>query len=207
MQIQTFQNDQIGEIRGIIKDKEPWFLSGQVCRCLGIKDSSQAVKQAEDRLKIAGYKGAFSKRILVDTSGGKQKTSIIPECILYELIFASRKQKAIKFRTWVTTEVLPSLRKNGVYRLEGKLIHGNYTDSIKHKIVPSLSENGKKFIYSNMQKLINKSLGLPPKNNKDDLSSDVIEQIAVRENYVNALIIEGKDYQQIKHIFEREGLI
>lgn len=198
MQIQTFQNDDIGEIRGIIKDGEPWFLAGQVCRCLGIKDTSRAIQHVKDRFKIAEYKGATSSSILIDTARGKQKALLIPEPYLYELIFASRKQKAIKFRTWITTEVLPVLRKHGEYRTASKIIHRKYTDSIKDKIEPALSTNGKKFVYSNFQKLINKSLGLPSKNNKDEMSEDMLEKLACRENFVKALIEEGKDYYYIK---------
>ena len=127
----TFTNDKVGELRGFIKDGEPWFLAGQVCRCLGIKDASTAVKQTVDRLKIAEVEGAVSNRILFDTKGGKQSLLVINEQCLYELIFQSRKQKAIKFRSWVTGTVLPELRKNGEYRMQGKLIRKNLTDEIK----------------------------------------------------------------------------
>ena len=53
-QLITFENSILGTIRGFVdKDGEPRFLAGQVCRCLGIKDSTSAVKQAEERMKIA----------------------------------------------------------------------------------------------------------------------------------------------------------
>jgi len=86
--------------------------------------------------------------------------------------------------------------------MESKLIHGSYTDSIKEKIVPSLSDTGKKFVYSNFQKLINKSLGLPSKNDKDSLPIDVLQKLTYRENLVKSLIDEGKSYQEIKDIIE-----
>lgn len=197
-QLQIYKNEHIGEIKGFIKDGEPWFLAGNVCRCLGIKNTTQKIQEIDAKYKSVEIKGICSTYTLIETKGGKQKSIIIPEPYLYELIFNSRKKKAILFRTWVTTEVLPTLRKYGEYRNKGKMFHKTYTDSIKNEIVPTLSNNGKKFIYSNFQKLINKSLGLPCKNNKDEMSSEMLEKIACRENLVNALINENKTYLEIK---------
>jgi prophage antirepressor-like protein len=198
-QLITFEHKDIGEVKGFIKDGEPWFLAGQVCRCLGIKDASTAVAQVEERMKIADYKGAVSNRTLLETKGGKQKVIVIPEPFLYELIFASRKQKAIIFRTWVTTEVLPALRKTGFYRLEGKLIRHTLTDTLDKS---GETERMHGHSYSTYTRLVNKSLGLPPKNNKDELPPETLEQIARRENTVTALLNEGKKYDEIKPFIE-----
>lgn len=200
-QLQTFSNSEIGEIRGFLKDGEPWFLSGQICRCLGLKDAGRQIKAIEERYKIAGIKGAHSMRPLLDTAGGKQKVLCVSESILYELIFQSRKQRAIRFRAWVTTEVLPSLRKHGEYRMSGKLITHDLHDGIRDKIVPGISSDmGKKFVYSNFHKLINKSLGLDSKTVRDNFPDELLEKLAYRENLVKALIDEGKDYHQIKDV-------
>jgi len=197
----TFTNKDVGELRGFIKDGEPWFLAGNVCRALGIKDTSRAVQQTKERLKIAGVKGTISSSTLLETNGGKQTVLIINEQCLYELIFQSRKQKAIKFRAWVTGEVLPSIRKTGQYRMEGKLIRRSLTDNIK-KSVEDKSDNTKKFAYSNYSRLVNKSLGLENKVNRDLLDADVLEKIAHRENLVSALLAEGKEYIEIKNIID-----
>jgi len=202
-QIQTFHNESIGEIRGFMKDGEPWFLAGQVCRALGIKDVSTAVQQVSNRLKIAEYKGAVSNRVRLHTAGGIQRVVIIPEPYLYELIFASRKQKAIKFRTWVTTEVLPALRKHGEYRMTGKLIRRSLTDEIKES---GEVERMHGHAYSTYSRMINKSLGLPNKVNRDELSPDMLEKIAVRENTVQALLREGASYQRIKEVITEQGI-
>lgn len=199
----TFTNQDIGEIRGFIKDGEPWFLAGQVCRCLDLKDAGRQVKAIEERFSIAGIKGSHTMRPLLETAGGRQSVLCISEPVLYELIFQSRKQKAIKFRAWVACEVLPSLRKHGFYRMEGKLIRRTLTDSVQAKIVPNIeSEMGKKFAYSNFSKMINKSLGLAEKVDRNGLPDDVLERIAHRENLVSALIEEGKEYHEIKAIIE-----
>ena len=64
----TFTNKDVGELRGFIKDGEPWFLAGNVCRALGIKDTSRAVQQTKERLKIAGVKGTISSSTLLETN-------------------------------------------------------------------------------------------------------------------------------------------
>ena len=198
----TFTNDKVGELRGFIKDGEPWFLAGQVCRCLGIKDASTAVKQTVDRLKIAEVKGAVSNRTLFDTKGGKQSLLVINEQCLYELIFQSRKQKAIKFRSWVTGEVLPALRKHGEYRLQGKLIRKALADEI---IQSGENERMHGRGISNYSKLINKSLGLPEKNDRDTFTAEQLEAVAHRENLVQALIAEGRTYHEVKAVLEGLG--
>lgn len=209
-----------GEIRGFIdKNGEPWFLAGQVCRCLGIKNSAKAIKDLKQRMQVVedwernrGITSSYSpnrgtvsncspkaKNITLQDGKSHTQVTIIPESWLYELIFASRKQNAIVFRAWVTHEVLPSLRKHGEYRMEGKLIRRTLTDAIKSEIVEkSESENEKKFAYSNFSRLVNKSLGLEPKVDRSKLSDELLEKIARRENLVAALVNEGKNYYQIK---------
>lgn len=210
----TFKNDVLGTFRGFIdKDGEPWFLAGQVCRCLGIKDSSTAISQLKQRMKVV--EDYYNNRATVSNCSpnwgvktislqeGKNHTqlTIINEQWLYELIFASRKQTAIVFRAWVTGEVLPSLRKHGEYRMQGKLIRKNLTDTIKAEICDKTeNQNIKKFAYSNYSKLINKSLGLPPKVDRKSLDDETLEKIAKKENLVQALIAENKSYEEIKAI-------
>ena len=195
----TFTNETIGELRGFMKDGEPWFLAGQVCRCLGIKDASSAVKQVEDRLKIAEVEGTISNRIPFVTEGGVQRVIAINEQCLYELVFASRKQKAIKFRAWVTGDVLPALRKTGEYRMQGKLIRRSLTDEIKES---GENERMHGHAYSTYTRLVYKSLGVPSSVNRDSLNAETLEKLATRENLVQALIREGRTYNEIKNVIE-----
>jgi prophage antirepressor-like protein len=216
----TFENPVIGTIRGFIdKNGEPWFLAAQVCRCLGIKDASTAISQLKQRMKVVEdyYKnrgitssyspnrGTVSNRSpncgvkTISLQEGKTHTqlTIINEQWLYELIFASRKQTAIVFRAWVTGEVLPSLRKHGEYRMQGKLIRRSLTDTIKDS-----GENDKMHghAYSNYTRLIYKAMGLPQKVDRSALDSDTLEKIARKENLVSAMINEEKSYEEIKKI-------
>jgi prophage antirepressor-like protein len=195
----TFTNDKVGELRGFMKDGEPWFLAGQVCRCLGIKDASTAVKQTVDRLKIAGVEGAVSNRTLFETTGGRQSLLVINEQCLYELIFQSRKQKAIKFRSWVTGTVLPELRKNGEYRMQGKLIRKNLTDEIKES---GENERMHGHAYSAYTRLVYKSLGITTETSRDAMSAETLEKLAMRENLVQALLAEGRTYHEVKAVLE-----
>lgn len=213
-ELMTFKNDVLGTFRGFIdKEGEPWFLASQVCRCLGIKNSADAINSLKQRMKVVEdyYKNRAIGSTDSPTSGiktislqeGKTHTQliIINEQWLYELIFASRKQTAIVFRAWVTGEVLPSLRKHGEYRMQGKLIRKNLTDTIKAEICDKTeNQNIKKFAYSNYSKLINKSLDLPSKVDRNSLDDETLEKIAKKENLVQALIAENKSYEEIKTI-------
>lgn len=208
----TFENPVIGTIRGFIdKNGEPWFLSAQVCRCLGIKNSADAINSLKQRMKVVedyyknrGIGSTDSPNWGVKTISlqeGKTHTqlTIINEQWLYELIFASRKQTAIVFRAWVTGEVLPSLRKHGEYRMQGKLIRRSLTDTLKDT---GENERMHGHSYSTYSVLINKSLGLPNKVNRDELEPEMLEKIARREDTVRSLVAEGKQYTEIKSFIE-----
>lgn len=98
---------EMGQIRTKVDGKqEPWFAAKDVCEILGLENSSQAISRLDD-----DEKGVISS----DTPGGKQKLAAVNESGLYNLIFQSRKPEAKKFRKWVTSEVLPCIRKHGQY--------------------------------------------------------------------------------------------
>lgn len=218
--VQIFSNPIIGEIKGLIKNGEPWFLAGDVCRGLGIKDSAKAVRDIETKYKNAGVEGTTSSRTLVQTKGGKQQVVIIPEPILYELIFNSRKKKAVAFRAWVTNEVLPALRKHGEYRTDGKIIRKKETDSIK-LLVDYATASGSKSAnryYVAVTSMTNKLLGVES-NRRDSLSADQLQQVAILEGVVDIAIRDGvkagmpyKDIYQLakeraSHVVEAVGII
>jgi len=96
------------EVRTIQRDGEPWFVLKDVCQILEM-DTTQ-LKKLSDRLD-ADEKG----RTQITTPGGLQETWIINESGLYNVILRSDKPEAKPFRKWVTSEVLPSIRKHGVY--------------------------------------------------------------------------------------------
>lgn len=104
-EIQIF-NYNSSEVRTIQKDGEPWFVLKDVCQVLGMHNS----RMVADRLD-ADEKGVSQ----IDTLGGKQEMTIINESGLYNVILRSDKPEAKPFRKWVTSEVLPTIRRHGMY--------------------------------------------------------------------------------------------
>lgn len=94
-------------VRVVVRDGEPWFVASDVCGALEYKNTSKAV---------ADHLDDDEKGLTVSyTPGGEQKLTVINESGLYALVLRSRKPEARKFAKWVTSEVLPAIRKTGVY--------------------------------------------------------------------------------------------
>ena len=107
MELQIFSNSEFGEIRTITKDDEPMFCLADVCKALELEQ----VSRVKARLKTDGV--TTSK--VIDRLGREQEATFINESNLYKTIFQSRKDSAERFTEWVTSEVLPSIRKTGSY--------------------------------------------------------------------------------------------
>ncbi len=107
-EVQVFTNPEFGEIRTLTIDGMPWFVLKDVCEVLGAtNDRNVAARLDTDE------KGAR----LMDTLGGPQEMTVINESGLYSVILRSDKPKAKTFRKWVTSEVLPAIRREGAYVL------------------------------------------------------------------------------------------
>lgn len=100
-------------VRTLTRDGEPWFIAADVCEALDIGNNRDAVGRLDD-----DDKGVAS----TDTLGGPQEVTIINESGLYSLIFTSRKPEAKRFKKWVTSEVLPTIRKTGGYSSDHALL-------------------------------------------------------------------------------------
>ena len=101
-ELMVFQNQKFGEVRSLMINDEPWFVSKDIASILGYKDTSGALKKhvlEEDKL---------SRHF--DDSGQNRNMYIINESGLYSLILSSKLPNARKFKKWVTGEVLPSIR-------------------------------------------------------------------------------------------------
>lgn len=106
-QCETFNHPEFGNLRCIEIDGEPWFVGKDVAVALGYSKPTDAVRKRvfeEDR--------GISK---METPSGTQQMTIINESGLYSLIFGSKLEKAKRFKHWVTSEVLPCIRKHGRY--------------------------------------------------------------------------------------------
>ena len=114
--IQIFNSDEFGEIRTITKDDEPMFCLADVCKALDISNVSQLKTRLKEDGVITNEVGVQTG-IKADGTPAIQKVrmNFINESNLYKAIFQSRKDSAERFTEWVTSEVLPSIRKNGGY--------------------------------------------------------------------------------------------
>lgn len=106
--VQIFNNPEFGEIRTVMLEGEPWFAGKDVAIALGYVKPVQAIHNNVD-------KDDSLRKGLIDSCGREQETICINESGLYSLIFGSKLESAKKFKKWVTSEVLPSIRKNGSY--------------------------------------------------------------------------------------------
>lgn len=107
-EITIFNNPEFGDVRTIMIDGEPWFVGKDVANALGYARERDAIANHVD-------KDDAVKHGVADSIGREQKTTIINESGLYSLIFGSKLESAKKFKKWVTSEVLPQLRKTGSY--------------------------------------------------------------------------------------------
>ena len=103
---QVYEHEQFGKIRVIGDAENPRFCLSDACKMLGIGNPSDVKKRLD--------KGVVSIETL-QTAGGMQKITFVNEDGLYDLILESRKPEARKMRKWITAEVVPSIRKHGVY--------------------------------------------------------------------------------------------
>lgn len=108
VQLFNFENH---EVRSLLLNNEPWFVGKDVAEVLGYAKPLNAIAQHVD-------KDDSLKQGLTDSLGRQQKTIFVNESGLYALIFGSKLESAQKFKRWVTSEVLPTLRKTGQYQVK-----------------------------------------------------------------------------------------
>lgn len=107
--LQVFENQEFGKVRTLLVNNEPWFVGKDVAEILGYGDTNQSIrKHVDDEDKLTRQ---------FDGSGQRREMTVINESGLYSLVLSSRLPTAKKFKRWVTSEVLPSIRKTGGYHL------------------------------------------------------------------------------------------
>lgn len=107
-QLQIFSNPEFGEVRTKVDEKgEPWFCAKDVCDALGYDQARKAVQRHVDD-------GDGTKHTIL-TKGGMQQATFINESGLYALILSSKLESAKRFKHWVTSDILPTIRKRGAY--------------------------------------------------------------------------------------------
>lgn len=109
LQQMVFDNADFGEVRTVVIDGEPWFVGKDVAECLKYTNTPKAIRDhVDDEDKL-------TERIVL--SGQRREAVLINESGMYALIFSSKMEKAREFKRWVTSEVLPTLRKTGKYEM------------------------------------------------------------------------------------------
>ena len=137
-EIQLFHNDEFGDVRTIIIDGEPWFIAMDACTVLGYKNSRKAVSDhidPEDKGVTKCY-----------TPGGTQELTVINESGMYCLILSSKMPGARAFKHWVTSEILPTIRKTGGYRVDDATY-------LIDKFFPTASEPQRLFLHSTLTEI------------------------------------------------------
>lgn len=162
--IRIFENEEFGKIRTIIKDGAPWFVLADVCKILEISNSRMVANRLDDE-------DLMSVKL---TSGGQHRDmTAISESGLYDAILRSDKPQAKPFRKWVTSEILPTIRKTGGYVANEDMFIENY--------LPFLDES-----YQNLFRLqmvaINK---LNDRIRHDEPLVEFANQVANTENLID----------------------
>lgn len=130
-EMQVFQNDQFGEVRTVMRDGEPWFVGKDVAEILGYKNTKDALithvddedKRVIQRSEITTFENNIPRDVLpvnfVSADVPNRGMTIINESGVYALVFGSKLPAAKAFKHWITYEVLPSIRKYGMYASSG----------------------------------------------------------------------------------------
>jgi anti-repressor protein len=126
MELQVFKNQNFGEIRTIMKEGNSWFFGKDIAKVLGYSNTRDALSrhvEADDKAAVVIHDG-----------GQNRNMSIINESGVYALIFRSTLPKSKQFKRWVTSEVLPSIRKHGMYAIDELLDNPDFMIKTFQKI-------------------------------------------------------------------------
>ena len=169
-ELQIFNNEEFGAIRTITKDNEPMFCLTDICKALEIKNATDVAKRLDadelTRLNLGGQSG---------------EANFVTESGLYAVILRSDKPNAKKFRKWVTSEVLPSIRKHGMYATEELLANPDLLIAVATQLKEERERN--KQLENTVTEMNNVIEELKPKANYVDVilqstSTVLVTQIA-----------------------------
>lgn len=153
--IKIFENNKFGEVRVKEKDGQVWFVGKDIADVLEYSNSRRAINTHVDEED----KGVSK----CDTPGGKQEMTIINESGMYSLVLSSKMPKAKEFKRWVTSEVLPSIRKHGIYATDQTIDEIIANPDFAIELLTELKKERKE-----KEKLVGKISELKPKANYTD---------------------------------------
>lgn len=185
MQLSTFKFSNNHSIRAFEKDGLSWFIASDICKVLEIKNPTQAIEKLDDDERSMLNIGRS------EIHGGGGKVNIINESGLYILILRSRnamKQGTVQhqFRKWVTSEVLPTIRKTGKYESSLKVLPNNNTVEARRGLVAAVKQlaKAKSVDYSDAYRMVHQRF------NVESIEQLSYEQIAQATEYVHHLILD-----------------
>ncbi len=193
--LQIFNSPEFGAIRTIEKDGEPWFVGKDVAAALGYEKPTDAVRKhvdVEDR--------GISK---METPSGAQETTIINESGLYSLVLSSKLPTAKKFKRWVTSEVIPSIRKHGAYMTPETLEAAILNPDTMIKLCTALKDEQDKrkaLEVANAELVVEKQIMQPKADYFDELVDrnlltsfrETAKQLEVKEKELIGFLLEKK---------------
>lgn len=135
-EMQIFSNPEFGEVRTVEINGEPWFVGKDVAQTLGYQNPQRAIRDHVDDED----KGVTE----MVTPGGTQEMTIINESGLYSLVLSSKLPNAKKFKRWITSEVIPSIRKHGAYMTPETLEQAILNPDIMIQLCTTLKEEQEK---------------------------------------------------------------
>lgn len=170
-QIEIFKNEEFGQVRTLLIDNEPYFVGKDVAEILGYSNSSKAVStHVDDEDKIMEMIAHSQNGNMVKT-----QTALINESGLYSLILSSKLPTAKKFKRWVTSEVLPQIRKTGGYIGTDENMSDEEIMAKALMVAQNTIDKKNELLKAKEKELINTKADLDTKNK-------FINQIAVSEN-------------------------
>ena len=142
-ELQIFKNPKFGEVRTVVIDDEPWFVGKDVAVALGYEKPTKAVSDHvdEEDKKMGPQNGAPS---IKDSLGRDQYPVFINESGLYSLVLSSKLPTAKAFKRWVTSEVLPAIRKHGGYMTPEKVEEALLNPDVLIRLATELKEERNK---------------------------------------------------------------
>lgn len=134
--LKIFESSEFGCIRAITQGGDPWFVGKDIANALGYKREADAIRvHVEETDKGVGE---------IQTPGGIQTMTIINESGMYSLIFGSKLESAKRFKYWVTSEVLPAIRKHGGYLTQEKVEEALLNPDVLIRLATDLKEEREK---------------------------------------------------------------
>ncbi|MDV8116116.1 BRO family protein [Bacillus cereus] len=142
-QLQVFTNEEFGQVRTVTRGEDVWFVAKDVCDVLEIGNITKTMSRLDE--------DEFTTSKVVDSQGRSQEMFIINESGLYSLIMTSRKPQAKAFKKWVTSEVLPSIRKHGAYMTDQVLEQAVTDPAFMIGLLTNLKEEKEKLAAAQQQ--------------------------------------------------------